>query len=98
MDSERCNSEIEKTLHRPHAKHTLTSTKSDEIASSEGLIVAIDPASMTSSYLGSHLQQRLVAAEALDWEAPGDSDNPVNWSAWKRYWHVVPPSIISFSA
>lgn len=98
MGSERCNSEIEETLHRPRAKHTLTSTNSDKIAFLEELVVSIDPASVTSSYLGSHLQQRLVAADALDWDAPGDSDNPVNWSAWKRYWHVVPPSIIYFSA
>ncbi|KAH8696794.1 MFS multidrug transporter-like protein [Phaeosphaeriaceae sp. PMI808] len=34
----------------------------------------------------------------LDWNGPDDPDNPTNWPKWKRYWHIVPPAIISFAA
>lgn len=34
----------------------------------------------------------------LDWDGPDDPENPQNWPAWKRHFHVVPPAIISFAA
>lgn len=33
-----------------------------------------------------------------DWNGPDDPENPLNWPVLIRYLHVVPPSIISFTA
>lgn len=35
---------------------------------------------------------------AQDWDGPDDPGNPLNWSPWKRHYHIVPIAIISFSA
>ena len=35
---------------------------------------------------------------ATEWNGTDDPDNPLQWSAWKRHYHVIPPAIISFSA
>jgi hypothetical protein len=35
---------------------------------------------------------------ATEWNGPDDPDNPLSWSKWKRYYHVIPPAMISFSA
>jgi hypothetical protein len=42
--------------------------------------------------------RKVVPITALDWDGPDDVENPINWPTWKRYFHVVPPAIISFSA
>ncbi|KAH6613083.1 MFS multidrug transporter-like protein [Boeremia exigua] len=39
-----------------------------------------------------------MGTTALEWNGPDDPDNPVNWPKWQRYWHIVPPAIISFTA
>ncbi len=39
-----------------------------------------------------------IAAAALQWDGPNDPDNPINWPNWQRYWHIVPPAVISFTA
>jgi hypothetical protein len=39
-----------------------------------------------------------LPVDPLDWNGPDDPDNPLNWPARKRYLHVVPPALISFSA
>lgn len=39
-----------------------------------------------------------IQTTVLDWDGPSDPDNPINWPKWKRYWHIVPPAIISFAA
>ena len=33
-----------------------------------------------------------------DWNGPDDPENPLNWPKWKRYYHVVAPALLSFSA
>lgn len=35
---------------------------------------------------------------AQDWDGADDPGNPLNWSPWKRHYHIVPIAIISFSA
>ncbi|EUC50976.1 hypothetical protein COCMIDRAFT_80474 [Bipolaris oryzae ATCC 44560] len=40
----------------------------------------------------------VTTTNPLDWTGPDDPDNPVNWPKWKRYFHIVPPTIISFTA
>lgn len=42
-------------------------------------------------------QPQLVMAP-LDWDGPDDPDNPLNWPAWKRRIHILPPALISFAA
>ncbi|KAF4556110.1 Polyamine transporter-like protein 4 [Elsinoe fawcettii] len=44
------------------------------------------------------VRQPEIDPQTLDWEEANDPDNPLNWAAWKRYWHIVPPSLISFTA
>ena len=48
------------------------------------------------------LEKGKVAEKApvavTDWNGPEDPDNPLNWPAWKRYFHIFPPAIIAFSA
>jgi hypothetical protein len=39
-----------------------------------------------------------AAFNPTDWRGPDDPDNPLNWPAWIRYCHVVPPAVISFTA
>jgi hypothetical protein len=34
---------------------------------------------------------------ALDWSGPDDPENPLNWPSWKRYAHIIPPAMISFT-
>jgi hypothetical protein len=43
-------------------------------------------------------EERITSNTALDWNGPNDPENPLNWSKWKRFYHVVPPAIISFTA
>jgi hypothetical protein len=43
-------------------------------------------------------QTKPTPSSVLDWSGPNDPDNPMNWSRWKRHYHVIPPAIISFSA
>lgn len=38
-----------------------------------------------------------TAASPLDWEGPEDPDNPLNWSSFKRHYHIVPPAALSFT-
>lgn len=38
------------------------------------------------------------APALLDWDSPDDPGNPLNWSKWKKIYHVIPPAVISFSA
>ncbi|USP79487.1 hypothetical protein yc1106_06761 [Curvularia clavata] len=40
----------------------------------------------------------ITTTTPLDWSGPNDPDNPVNWPNWKRYFHILPPAIISFTA
>lgn len=42
--------------------------------------------------------EMVTMTSPLDWSRPDDPDNPVNWPNWKRYFHIVPPAIISFTA
>jgi hypothetical protein len=35
--------------------------------------------------------------DPTDWNGPDDLLNPLNWPTWKRYFHVIPPALISFS-
>ncbi|RFU28742.1 hypothetical protein B7463_g7595, partial [Scytalidium lignicola] len=37
------------------------------------------------------------ATIVTDWNGPNDPENPLNWSRWKRVFHVLPPALISFS-
>jgi hypothetical protein len=38
-----------------------------------------------------------TAPSSMDWDGPDDLDNPLNWPAWKRHYHIVPPAAISFT-
>jgi hypothetical protein len=38
-----------------------------------------------------------ISNDPFDWNGPDDPDNPLNWIKWKRYFHVIPPAIISFT-
>jgi hypothetical protein len=38
------------------------------------------------------------ALTGSDWTGPDDRDNPQNWSAWIRLYHIIPPALISFAA
>lgn len=38
-----------------------------------------------------------IPVDSTDWNGTDDPLNPLNWPAWKRYFHVVPPALISFS-
>ncbi|KIN05754.1 hypothetical protein OIDMADRAFT_154218 [Oidiodendron maius Zn] len=44
------------------------------------------------------IHQQRADINPTDWNGPDDPENPQNWPAWIRYFHVVPPSLISFSA
>lgn len=35
---------------------------------------------------------------ASDWTGPNDPENPLNWPAWFRHYHIAPPALISFTA
>ena len=39
-----------------------------------------------------------LPVDSTDWNGADDPLNPLNWPAWKRYFHIVPPALISFSA
>ena len=38
-----------------------------------------------------------IPADPYDWNGPNDPANPWNWPNWKRYYHVIPPALISFT-
>jgi len=38
-----------------------------------------------------------IPADPYDWNGPNDPANPLNWPNWKRYYHVIPPALISFT-
>jgi hypothetical protein len=38
-----------------------------------------------------------VPTDITDWNGPDDPLNPLNWSKWKRYFHVLPPALIGFT-
>ncbi|KAI9813299.1 MAG: hypothetical protein M1827_004241 [Pycnora praestabilis] len=38
---------------------------------------------------------RVVTAQ--DWTGPDDPENPVNWSRWKRSYHVLVPALFAFT-
>lgn len=44
------------------------------------------------------IHQQRTDINPNDWNGPDDPENPQNWPAWIRYFHVVPPSLISFAA
>lgn len=44
------------------------------------------------------IHQQRTDINPTDWNGPDDPENPQNWPAWIRYFHVVPPSVISFAA
>lgn len=61
----------------------------------------LEKGNLDSGNEGSDLEkgeERPVAPSVLDWDGPNDPGNPMNWSKWKKIYHVVPPAIISFSA
>jgi hypothetical protein len=35
---------------------------------------------------------------ALDWTGPDDPENPQKWANWVRFYHIIPPALISFAA
>ncbi|KAL2071149.1 hypothetical protein VTL71DRAFT_12384 [Oculimacula yallundae] len=43
-------------------------------------------------------EEQKTPPPVLDWDGPDDLENPLNWPAWKRRFHVVPPAVISFAA
>ncbi|ATZ57294.1 hypothetical protein BCIN_14g04480 [Botrytis cinerea B05.10] len=43
-------------------------------------------------------QEQRIVVPPLQWNGPDDPDNPLNWPAWKKNWHVFTPALISFSA
>ncbi|KUJ18013.1 MFS multidrug transporter-like protein, partial [Mollisia scopiformis] len=61
----------------------------------------LEKANNESANEGSDLEkgeERPSASALLDWDSPDDPGNPMNWSKWKKRYHVVPPAVISFSA
>lgn len=44
------------------------------------------------------IERPTAALNPTDWNGPDDPENPLNWPAWIRYCHVVPPALISFTA
>lgn len=40
-------------------------------------------------------QNHLV--DSSDWNGPNDPENPLNWPKWKRFYHIFPPALISFT-
>jgi hypothetical protein len=44
------------------------------------------------------IEPQSLPPNSADWNGPTDSENPLNWPTLKRYWHVVPPAVISFAA
>ena len=47
---------------------------------------------------GLESQEQRIVVPPLQWNGPDDPDNPLNWPAWKKNWHVFTPALISFSA
>ncbi|TGO52099.1 hypothetical protein BOTNAR_0335g00100 [Botryotinia narcissicola] len=43
-------------------------------------------------------QDQRIVVPPLQWNGSDDPDNPLNWSVWKKSWHVFTPALISFSA
>lgn len=39
-----------------------------------------------------------IEPTASDWNGPDDPENPQNWPAWFRHYHLAPPALISFAA
>lgn len=69
------------------AQRDVTDSEKDEMDPAE---VSRDPEKATitppSSLTGS------------DWTGPDDRDNPQNWSVWIKFYHIIPPALISFAA
>jgi hypothetical protein len=41
--------------------------------------------------------QQGLPPDPNDWNGPDDPENPMNWNKWIRYYHIIPPALISFT-
>ncbi|KAG8630705.1 hypothetical protein KVT40_002324 [Elsinoe batatas] len=64
----------------------------DRLSSTSNLTHTIDCADIEQQ------SESTIDPRQLDWDDLNDCDNPVNWPKWQRYYHIVPPAVISFSA
>jgi len=49
----------------------------------------------TNSEQGEDIEKQITNIN--DWNGPDDPENPLNWSTAKRFYHILPPALMSFT-